>query len=191
MQVQAINTQNNKNTSFGAIFQPKNINFNKVQEPIAEAIKKAMREPLQKFKGETAEGFYKSKGLDFEIAPHSSESVHLTAYKGMEETGTGVDRRYTYSDKLYIGEYDKISEFRVSDIETRIKDKRKSYLGFFAVALTGLATLILCATLRGEQKMQEATKPLIEKVDSIANKAKAVLPDTTAVKTKFLKTIKK
>ena len=190
MQVQAINTQNNQ-TSFGAIFYPKNIKFNKVQEPIAETIKNALREPLQKFKGETAEGFYKSKGLDFEIAPHSSESVYLTAYKGMKETGTGVDRRYTYSDKLYIGEYDKKSEFRVSDIETRIKDKRKSDLGFIAVALTGLATLILCATLRGEQKMQEATKPLIENVDSVANKAKAVLSDTTAVKTKVLKTIKK
>ena len=119
------------------------------------------------------------------------DTTLLKAYKGMEETGTGVDRRYTYSDKLYIGEYDKKSEFRVSDIETRIKDKRKSYLGFFAVALTGLATLILCATLRGEQKMQEATKPLIENVDSVANKAKSVLPDTTAVKTKVLKTIKK
>lgn len=37
MQVQAIN---NNQISFGAIFQPKNINFNKVQEPIADAIKK-------------------------------------------------------------------------------------------------------------------------------------------------------
>ena len=190
MQVQAVNTQNNQ-TSFGAIFYPKNIKFNKVQEPIAETIKNALREPLQIFKGETAEGFYKSKGYDFGIEPYWTDSVHLTAYKGMEETGTGVDRRYTYSDKLYIGEYDKKSEFRVSDIETRIKDKRKSDLGFIAVALTGLATLILCATLRGEQKMQEATKPLIENVDSVANKAKAVLPDTTAVKTKVLKTIKK
>ena len=190
MQVQAINTQNNQ-PSFGAIFQPKNVNFNKVQEPIAEAIKNALREPLQKFKGKTAEGFYESKGLDFEITPYKSKSVSLTAYKGIKEIGTGVNRRYTYLDRVYIGEYDKNSEFRVSDIDTRIKDIHKSDLGFIAVALTGIATLILCATLRGEQKMQEATKPLIENVDSVANKAKAVLPDTTAVKTKVLKTIKK
>ena len=72
MQVQTINNQNNK-TSFGAIYYPKNIKFNKVQEPIAEAIKKAMREPLQKFEGETAEGFYKSKELDFEIKPRNDE----------------------------------------------------------------------------------------------------------------------
>ena len=57
MQVQAIN---NNQPSFGAIFQPKKIIFNKVQEPIADAIKQAMREPLQKFKGKTAEEFYKS-----------------------------------------------------------------------------------------------------------------------------------
>ncbi len=194
MQVQAINNQNNQ-TSFGAIFQPKNINFNKVQEPIAEAIKKAMREPLQKFKGETAEGFYKSKGLDFEITPHSSESVYLSAYKGMKEIGRGVDRGYTYSDKICIGEYDQYSEFRVSDIESGIKEKKRNDFGFgFAVAIVGIAAVLqftLGLSTKLGRKTQEITKPLIENVDSIANKAKAVLPDTTAVKTKILKTIKK
>lgn len=191
MQVQAINTQNNKNTSFGAIYQPKNINFNKVQEPILEAITKALREPLQKFKGKTVEGFYESKGLDFEITPYKSKSVSLTAYKGMKEIGTGVDRRYTYSDRVYIGEYDQNSEFRVSDIETRIKDKHKSDLAFITVAITAISSLLLISALSFKDKFQTTTKPLIENVDSVANKAKAVLPDTTAVKTKVLKTIKK
>jgi hypothetical protein len=194
MQVQAIYNQNNQ-TSFGAIYQPKNINFNKVQEPIAEAIKKAMREPLQKFKGETAEGFYKSKGLDFEITPHSSESVSLSAYKGMKETGRGVDKGYTYSDRLYIGEYNKNFEFRVSDIEAGIKDKNTRNLGFIAVALTAISSLLLIPTLSLNKKTQETTKPLIENVDSVANKAKTVLPDTTGVNkvvnTKVLKVIKK
>ncbi len=179
MQVQAINTQNNQ-TSFGAIYQPKNINFNKVQEPIAETIKNALREPLQKFKGETAEGFYKSKGLDFEIAPHSSESVSLSAYKGMKEIGRGVDRRYTYSDKLYIGEYDKKSEFRVSDIGSAIKEKKRNDFGFgFAVAIVGIAAVLqftLGLSTKLGRKTQETTKPLIENVDSVANKAKAVQP---------------
>ena len=193
MQVQAVNTQNNQ-TSFGAIFYPKNIKFNKVQEPIAETIKNALREPLQKFKGETAEGFYKSKGLDFEIAPHSSESVSLYAYKGMKEIGRGVDRGYKYSDKMCIGEYDKNSEFRISDIESGLKEHNGSAIGFIAVALTGIAALILCAIGKSgnsDIKRYETTKPLIENVDSVANKAKSVLPDTTAVNTKILKTIKK
>ena len=202
MQVQAI--QNNqtltptlsqrargKDVSFGAIFYPKNIRFNKVQEPIADAITKALREPLYKFKGKTAERFYKSKGYDFGIEPYWTDSVHLTAYKGMEETGTGVDRRYTYSDKLYIGEYDKKSEFRVSDIETRIKDKRKSDLGFIAVALTAITSVLLISALSIKEKFYGTTKPLIENVDSVANKAKSVLPDTTGVNTKILKAIKK
>ena len=190
MQVQAGNNQNNK-TSFGAIFYPKNVNFNKVQEPIADAIKQAMREPLQKFKGETAEGFYKSKGLDFEIAPHSSESVYLSAYKGMKEIGRGVDRGYTYSDKICIGEYDQYSEFRVSDIESGIKEKKESSFGFIAVALTAITSLLLISALSFKEKFYGTTKPLIENVDSVANKAKAVLPDTTAVNTKVLKVIKK
>ncbi len=194
MQVQAVNTQNNQ-TSFGAIFYPKNIKFNKVQEPIAETIKNALREPLQIFKGETAEGFYKSKGYDFCIEPYWTDSVHLTAYKGMEETGTGVDRRYTYSDKLYIGEYDKKSEFRVSDIGSAIKEKKRNDFGFgFTVAIVGIVAILqftLGLSTKLGRKTQETTKPLIENVDSVANKAKSVLPDTTAVNTKVLKVIKK
>ena len=190
MQVQAVNTQNNQ-TSFGAIFYPKNIKFNKVQEPIAETIKNALREPLQKFKGKTAEGFYESKGYDFSIEPYFSNSVSLTAYKGMKEIGTGVNRRYTYLDRVYIGEYDKNSEFRISDIETSMKDKLKSDLGFVAVALTAITSLLLISALSIKEKFYGTTKPLIENVDSVANKAKAVLPDTTAVKTKILKAIKK
>ena len=181
MQVQAINTQNNKNTSFGAIYQTKNVKFNMIQEPIAEAIKKALREPLQKFKGETAEGFYKSKGLDFEIAPHSSESVSLSAYKGMKETGRGVNRGYTYSDSIYIGEYDKNSEFRVTDIGSAIKEKKRNDFGFgfAAVTIVGIAAVLrftLGLSTELGRKTQETTKPLIENVDSIANKAKAVKP---------------
>ena len=188
MQVQAIN---NNQPSFGAIYQPKNINFNKVQEPIVEAIKKAMREPLQKFKGETAEGFYKSKGLDFEIKPRSDESVRLYAYKGLKETGVGVNRGQTYSDSIYIGEYDKNSEFRVSDIESGIKDNNKNNIFvLFLLAEVAIGTVIAGWNLFTKMS-QETTKPLIENVDSVANKAKAVLPDTTAVKTKVLKVIKK
>ena len=180
MQVKAINNQNNQ-TSFGAIYQPKNINFNNVQEPIAQAIKKAMREPLQKFKCETAEGFYKSKGLDFEIAPHSSESVYLTAYKGMRETGRGVDRGYTYSDFINIGEYDKNSEFKISDIDSAIKEKKRNDFGFGAIftAIIGMVTSLMLLNYfsnHSNNKSQDTTKPLIENVDSIANRVKAIQP---------------
>lgn len=177
MQLQAVN---NNQPNFGAIYQPKNNYLNKVQEPIVEAIKKAMREPLKKFKGETAEGFYKSKGLDFEIAPCGSESVTLSAYKGLKETGRGVDRAHTYSDSIYIGEYDKNSEFRVSDIDSAIKEKKRNDFGFgFIFAIFGIAAVLeftLGLSTKLGRKTQETTKPLIENVDSIANKAKAVKP---------------
>ena len=133
--------------------------------------------------------------MDFEIAPYKSKTVSLTAYKGMKEIGTGVDRRYTYFDRVYIGEYDKNSEFKISDIETRIKDKRKSDFGFIAVAITAITSVLLISALSIKEKFYGTTKPLIEKVDSVANKDKTVLSDTTGVnkvvKTKILKTIKK
>ncbi|MGN0031558.1 MAG: hypothetical protein ACI37Q_06365 [Candidatus Gastranaerophilaceae bacterium] len=183
MQVQTINTYNN--LTFGAIYKPKNLKFNKVQEPISEAIMTAMRKPLQKFKGATAEDFYKSKGYDFEITPHSENSVYLTAYKNMREIGTGKDRGLTYSDFVNIGEYDKDSEFRVPDIETGLEAKRFSdtlLSIMFAAAVLAMAVIGLTKV-----KSSSGVKPMTEFVDSVANNVKTVLSDTT----KVLKTIKK
>lgn len=185
MQVQAINTNSNQQ-NFSGIFCPKNTDLNKMQKPVADAIKKALREPLYKFKGKTAERFYESKGFDFEITPYTSESVSLTAYKGMKKTFIGENKMYTYFDRVYIGKYDKNSEFKISDIEAGIKDKNKDNLGFIAVALTAIASLLLIPTLSLKQKIQDTAKPLIEKVDSAANNAKAALPDTAKV-FKFIK----
>jgi hypothetical protein len=79
-------------------------------------------------------------------------------------------------DYVRIGEYGRKSDFRISDIETGIKEKTAKDLGFITVALTAITSLLLIPTLSLNQKAQEATKPRIENVDSIANKAKAIQP---------------
>ena len=191
MQVQAINIQNNQ-TSFGGIFYPKNVNFNKVQKPVAEAIKKALREPLQKFNGKTAEDFYKSKGYDFGIEPYRSHSVYLTAYKGMEETGVSTDKKckkYSYLDYVRIGEYGRKSDFKVSDVTKEISNKTWTNGMVTALVVSTICGILTTVGLTVKESI--STEPLTEKVDSVTNKAKAVLPDTTAINTKILKTIKK
>ena len=164
-----------KELSFGAIFQPKKVNFNKVQEPISDSIKKAMRESVEKFKGQTAERFYKSKGLDFILSPRTSESVSLSAFRGLKETDGGVDKGCTFSDRIYIGEYGKNSEFRISDIEAGIKEKNRINILYRAVTLTAILTFITLSMISPRKRIQGATKPLIENVDSAANKEKAAL----------------
>ena len=81
--------------------------------------------------------------------------------------------------------------YKNKDIKNEKLNKLKSDLGFVAVALTAITSLLLISALSIKEKFYGTTKPLIENVDSVANKAKAVLPDTTAVKTKILKAIKK
>lgn len=180
MQIQAINT--NKNFGFGTIYRPKDVNFNESQESIADKIKAAMREPLPKFNGNTAEAFYKSKGLDFEIEPHTKESVYLNAYTNMKEIGTGKDRSFTYSDFVNIGEYDKDSDFRVSDIETSLKIKL--YNGAYLLAIFLAAVLAMCTIAFGRIKFTKHSpegKPFTEFVDSIANKTQSIQKDIVKV----------
>ena len=201
MQVQAINNNltptlsqraMGKNISFSGIFYPKNVNFNKVQKPVADAIKNALREPLHKFKGKTPEDFYKSKGYDFGIEPYYGNSVYLTAYKGMEETGVGADKKckkYSYLDYVRIGEYGRKSDFKISDVESKIKNKTWADGMLKALLISAVCGMLTTVGLTVKESIN--TEPLTEKVDSVTNKAKTVLPDTTAVNTKILKTIKK
>lgn len=117
---------NNNQLSFSAIYAPKNVKFSSKQEKVCNTIKSAMREPLVRFNGETAENFYKSKGYDFEIIPFSDDSVYLTVYRGMREIGVGTDRAHTYSNFANIGQYDSLSEFNISDIANRIREKTEA-----------------------------------------------------------------
>ncbi len=190
MQVQTINSHNNQ-LSFGRIYLQKNALWNPDQKTIASAIKKSMKEPLQKFNGQTAEKFYKSQGLDFKIAPHTDNTVSLTAYKGLKSTGIGSKRKYTYSEIIRIGEYDKKSKFKISDIESKTKEKYTSY--FELAVIFTIITFVISAFAfqKPLSKFAERLQSKTELIDSTTNKAKTVLPDTTGVKTKVLKTIKK
>lgn len=186
MQVQTINSYNSQ-TNFGAILRPQNVTWNKKQKPIVEIIKKTMREPLTKFNGDTAEYFYEKKGFDFEIKPQTQDSVYLTAFKNLKEVGKGADRKLESSDAIKIGEYNKNSKFKVSDIEKATKEKRKNDIWYsLALLTTGLAIMAI-AFQEPIQKLGQKIKPTAEVVDSTVNKAKIVLSDTT----KVLKTIKK
>jgi len=154
MLIQSINA-NKYQPSFGAIIQT---NLNEAQESVATTIKKSMREHLPTFNGETAEGFYKLKGLDFGILPCNNETVSLFVYQGMEEIGRGVDIHYTYSDRMYIGEYDKNSEFRISDIETALKEKKQIDLGFMAFGLIYILGILSISAISYLRKTQETIK---------------------------------
>ena len=168
---------NNNQLSFSAIYAPKNVKFSPKQEKVCNTIKSAMREPLERFNGETAENFYKSQGYDFEIIPFSDDSVYLTGYRGMREIGVGTDRAHTYSNFANIGQYDSSSVFNIDDIADGIKEKNRSDRSLAAMFLMlPLAIVTMCILSlfdnKSANKAQDVQKPLIENVDSIANKPK-------------------
>ncbi len=188
MKIYAADNQNNK-ANFTGIYKLRNVKYNQVQDALVNSIKTAMRKPLEEFNGQTAEGFYKTKkGIDFMIRPHSGDSVYLSGYKGLRETGTGIDRAHIYSDRIDIGEYDKNSEFKISDIKSGIKNTQSNNRAFGIISFLLLLSTATIAYLESRTVPQKnAVKPLIENVSNAANKTKAVLPDTT----KILKAIKK
>lgn len=190
MKIYVADNQKNQ-TKFTGIYKLRNVKYNQVQDALVNSIKTAMRKPLEEFNGQTAEGFYKTKkGIDFMIRPNSADSVYLSGHKGLRKIGTGKDRAYaSYSESIYIGEYDKNSEFKISDIKKKIIEKnnhdKSTALCFLMLPLAFAGIMI--ANCFGTKAQKETVKPLIENVSNAVNKTKAVLPDTT----KILKAIKK
>lgn len=167
MKVQSINNS----MGFYGIYQPKYIEWTKTQEPIVTDIKKALREPSGEFKGQTAEEYYKAKGYDFQISPHTQKTVKLTAYYGLKEVGTGMDKGFTHSGAVTVGNYDGRTPFEVSDISKSFKEKRLQEMLFIpAVVMMGLAFLAAIFH-KPINRAFENTLPKTEVVDTVAKSA--------------------
>lgn len=192
MQIQAINNRN-KQTNFGAVYQPSNVKWNKLQKPIVSSIQKALREPLQKFNGQTAEGFYKSnKNIDFMLESDTNNSVLVRGLKNVRSKIIGTEEIIQEESSFRIGSYDNYNNsFHVDDIEKSYKeDKRDNILSTANFLIVGLC--IALVALNGPiTKAIHKSKPSVESVDSISNKTKTVLSDTIKTVPKILKPIKK
>lgn len=193
MQIQAIN-----NINFGQIYLAKG-DYTDKQKNVINQIKEELRKPSEEYGNKTAEEFYKSEyKMDFFMSDGSGkpdslagipvdysgypDSVHLAGVWGLKHIGTGVNEMVQYGDSYGIGIYDEAHPFKTDDIETSHKEHRKNSLGFLTfgagiVTITILGFLLLFATRKPVQT-KELSKPLIENVDSLANKAKEALPDT-------------
>ena len=183
MHVNTISKNNQPN--FGAIYVQKN-KYTTSQKNIINQIHNTLNKPLEKFNNQSANEFYKAKnGIDFYMENGNSEgeSIYLAGYKGVRQIGTGVNEAITYRGSFSIGTYDEEHTFKVDDIEYGIKEANEQASGFLATA--GLVTitfftLILGAILGLHDKeiSKDAAKPLIENIDSTANKVGTIKQDT-------------
>lgn len=172
MQVKAVTSQNNQ-LSFGAIYNVSKVKFTQKQNEVIDDIVKTLRKPMLRFRNKTSENYYKlKKNIDFSIdnCNRNEDSVY---FEGWYNT-TKTEDELIYEKPFLIGVYSPAHKFKVSDI-------KKGLNGDGGVSLAQIIAIpaIIIAGLFGVnaiEKTQETTKPLIENVDSIVNKAKAVKP---------------
>ena len=178
MQIQAIN-----NINFGQIYLAKG-NYTDKQKNVINQIKETLRKPSEEYGNKTAEEFYKSEyKMDFFMSNGSGkpDSIHLAGVWGLKHYGTGVNEAVQYGDSYGIGIYDEAHPFKTDDIEISHKEHRKNSWAFLTFAAGILAIEIFGLFLFSTRKpvqTKELSKPLIENVDTLSNKAKEALPDT-------------
>ena len=190
MQVQAIN---NNQPNFKAIYKTSKIKFTPKQDEVIDDIIEKLRKPLQQLDNKTPEDYYKSKeGVDFYVDNYdqNTDSVRLKGLIGAEKSKEHIEQTITYHnrDSFRVGVYDPNHRFDVNDIKARLSEQKQKEMALIKMALIpiiGMAMFIAFGI--GIRHQTKIAKPLIENVDSVANKAKAVLPDST----KVLKAIKK
>ena len=188
MQVQAIN---NNQPNFKAIYKTSKIKFSPKQDEVIDDIVEKLRKPLQQLNNKTPEDYYKSKdGVDFYVDTYdqNEDSVKLKGVLGAEKSKEHIEQTITYQDSFRVGVYDPNHKFDVNDIKAGLSEYKQVEMSLIRLALIpiiGMAGLI--AYYFSIREQIEPAKPLIEKADTVANKAKTVLSDTI----KILKPIKK
>lgn|GEM_PF-5423504 len=181
MRIQAIN-----NINFSALYLVKG-DYSKEQKNVIRQIKDTLNKPSAEFNNWSATDYYKLvKGFDFfiENGVKSPNSVRLSGKWGVKYFGKGANRVEIYRDMFNIGTYSKNQPFRTDDIKTGLKNKELTgkILNTALLLLAGTFFVLGIAMASGEaQRAKNAAKPLIENVDSLSNRVKSALSDTTKV----------
>jgi len=192
MNIKAISSNYYK-PNFRAIYVSEDTSFSERQQKIADETIKTLRTPSVTLNNKTPEKYWSNRGINFSLEKSDNDSVLLEGYEGARTIRTGVEEVTVYSNLFKIGIYDENHTFKPEDVQTVLKSKKKqfwirNFLSFAGIVSLGTIAMMLSDMLtKAPSKAQETAKPLIENVDSIANKVKEAIPDTT----KVIRSIKK
>ena len=89
------------NINFKGFFAPKFVKFSDSQQKVYDDIEAKLGK--------------KVKNHDFFVKPAKNDSVELSEVFGVTETGYGLDSKYSYLSKTYIGRYDENNLFNIED----------------------------------------------------------------------------
>jgi hypothetical protein len=109
-----INSLNN--ISFKAVYIPKFTKFSDSQQRVYDDIKNKL----------------KDKKTNFLVESVENDSVKLSELIGVKETGTGLDKKYSYKRAIKIGRYNENCLFEMKDYKKYVKEQVNDLLGLLA-----------------------------------------------------------
>ena len=174
----------NNQLNFGALYVQKH-QYSDSQKNTIKQIKEAMSQPSEKFSNQSAEDFYKSKGIDFfiESGKKGEDSISLSGYDEIKHSDTGIDEAITCKESFSIGTYNEEHPFKTDDIAKGLKEFKMFSAGniIYSDCTTQAFAGQFFSRLFDKvlpQKSVNTTNPLNENLDSIARRASIVVQDT-------------
>jgi len=163
MQVQTIN---NNQTSFRAIYQSTEVEFTPKQNEVISNIIETLRKPSIRYGNKNAENYYKAKkNIDFSIENYNrcEDSVYVKGLYNKTENNDNI----IYERPFGVGVYSPDNKFKLSDINKGIQgDKGPSLYKMILAPTIALAAIL---GLRACNKIPGETKPIIENTEKYIN----------------------
>ena len=179
------------NMSFGAIYATSLIRFTPKQNEVINGIIKTLRNPVPELDNKAPVEYYKSKnGIDFKIDnfDQNNDSVSLSGILRAKDVNDASRKAISYQNAFKIGVYSPEHKFDVKDIESGLGEhnqKERSIIKMALVPIIGLAALVGIYFCKKPADIQ--SKPIIQAIDSVGSKAKAVFEDTLKIQTRGLR----
>ncbi|MBO5738588.1 hypothetical protein J6R97_04540 [bacterium] len=142
-----INAINNVN--FKAVYTPKSTSFSDSQQKVYDDIKNKLN----------------NKKTNFLVESVENDSVKLSELIGVKETGTGLDKKYSYKRAIKIGRYNENCLFEMKDYKKYVKEQVNDLLGllaFVGILILGLGFMYVTANKKPAVNQQ------VEKVTTMA-----------------------
>lgn len=111
----------------------------------------------------------KAQDHDFFVKPAKDDSVELSEVYDIIDVGHGLDSRYSYVEKIYIGRYDENNLFEMKDYKSVCKKRKLDLLGAISASFlfVGIAFGILALSNKKPVAPQESEKVITVAKDSL------------------------
>lgn len=147
--------------------------FTEKQTELDMQLKNVLNEPNKSLKNKTPTNYYGKKGYDFVIQPLSNDAVELSMRKDMKIIGTGINRSYTWSEEIHIGEYNDNAPLVTEDIIGTYKSHKSNQnmlIGILGFATAAMIFLCLSHCRGAKSAALESAGKAGETIDSMYNK---------------------